>query len=488
MLENRPIISITLGYIIGIIMGLYCKISIVFLYLIILLMYLIIKKEKKRKFKLISARRYFRYFKIIFTSKVLKIIIISSIISNTIVLYQNNKYENLYKNLEEQQILVKAKVVSNKKEKNYKDLYKIKIENINGEHKYKNTYLYLNIKKDVKLEYGEILIFRGTFSNPTIQRNYKGFDYKEYLKTLKIYGTVELEEVKDVKNSKKSIFIISNNIFLKIKDNIKSKFSEQNANVLLGLTVGYTEDIDKEIKQNFSDSNISHILAISGMHVTYITLSTQYILNILIGKRKGKIGTVLMLIIYMFITGFSPSVVRAGIMGIISLMAFICCRKNDTWNNMSLSFLILLIYNPFLIKSLSVLLSFAGTMGILILKKNLKSITLSATLFIIPIMAISFNTVSLGSLIISVVVGWIIGSIIILGFIFILGNTILEIFNIDFILIKVLEILLNILRNIALIGSKMPLNNILITTPNIFEIVIFYIFILIRKFFIYCVS
>ena len=98
MLENRPIISITLGYIIGIIMGLYCKISIVFLYLVLIPMCFLFKREKQNKFKLISFRRYSRYFKIIFTSKVLKIIIISSIISNSIVLFQNYKYQNLYKN------------------------------------------------------------------------------------------------------------------------------------------------------------------------------------------------------------------------------------------------------------------------------------------------------------------------------------------------------------------------------------------------------
>ena len=146
--------------------------------------------------------------------------------------------------------------------------------------------------------------------------------------------------------------------------------------------------------------------------------------------------------------------------------------------------MILLIYNPFLIKSISVLLSFAGTVGILVLQKNIKSITLAATLFIIPIMAVSFNTVSITSLIISVVVGWFIGSVIILGFIFIVCWKVLVFFKLDFIYVKILEILLDILISIASIGSKLPLNKIYVTTPNILEIIIFYSLILIRKFFI----
>ena len=456
MLENRPIISVTLGYIIGIIMGLYCKISIVFLYLSLIIIYLMLKKERKYKFRLISFRRYFRYVKIIFTYKVLKIIIISSIISNCIVLYQNNKYENLYKKMENQELMVFGKVVSNKKEKDYKDVYKIKVESVNGLNKYKNTYIYLNISKNknIELKYSEKIIFKGSFREPEKRRIYKGFDYKEYLKTLKIYGTVVLSNLESAEASSNSIFKVSNNIFLKIKEIIYNNFNEQNANILLGITLGYTDGIDEEIKQDFSDSNISHILAISGMHVAYITICTQYILDKLIGKRKGKIGTAIVLVGYMFITGFSPSVVRAGIMGIISVMSGVFYRKNDTWNNICLSLLLLLIYNPFLIKSISILLSFAGTIGILVLKENVKSITLAATLFIIPIMVVSFNTISLTALIISFVVGWIIGPIIILGFIFIVCFRVLEFLELDFIYAKILEILLKILTHIASIGSK----------------------------------
>ena len=490
MIENRPIVSITLGYIIGIIMGLYCKISIVFLYLILIFIYLVIKKETQPKFKLISFRRYFRYVKIIFTSKVLKIIIICSIISNTITLYQNNRYENLYKGLDTHEITAVGKVVSNKKENNYNDVYKVKIESVNEKTKYKNTYVYLNISKNknIELKYGERITFKATFNEPTTRRNFKGFDYKEYLKTLKIYGTVDLINLENVEASSNSIFKVSNNIFLKIKETIYNNFNEQNASVLLGITIGYTEGIDEEIKDDFSNSNISHILAISGMHVAYITICTQYILDKLIGKRKGKIGTAIVLVGYMFITGFSPSVVRAGIMGTISVMSGVFYRKNDTWNNICLSLLLLLIYNPFLIKNISVLLSFAGTIGILVLQKNIKSITLSATLFIIPIIAISFNTVSITSLIISVIVGWIIGPIIVLGLIFIIFCRLFKFLGLDFIYIKILQILLEILINIASIGSKLPFNKIYVTTPNIFEIIIFYSLILIRKFFIYCIS
>ena len=90
MLENRPIVAITIGYILGIIMGLYCKISIVFLYPFFLFIYLISNKLHKKQFKLVSIKRYSRYLKIIFTKNVCIIVLISAFISNSIIIYKNN--------------------------------------------------------------------------------------------------------------------------------------------------------------------------------------------------------------------------------------------------------------------------------------------------------------------------------------------------------------------------------------------------------------
>ena len=89
LLELRITLNIVLGYILGIIMGLYCKISIVFFYMIIFSIFQVthfLKRRsnyiEKRKFKIFSLRRYSRYLKIIFTKRVIIIIVISSIIAN----------------------------------------------------------------------------------------------------------------------------------------------------------------------------------------------------------------------------------------------------------------------------------------------------------------------------------------------------------------------------------------------------------------------
>lgn len=152
---KRPLVVAVIGYIIGIIIGLYFKFSIVLFYISFIPISVLIhfiNKRKRRKFKLFSFNRYFRYIKIYLNRKVILVIILVSIISNSIVLYKNEKYNSVYKLPEN--IEVEATIVSNKQEKEYKNIYKIKIEKINQNHKYKNIYLYLSVNKKINLVYG----------------------------------------------------------------------------------------------------------------------------------------------------------------------------------------------------------------------------------------------------------------------------------------------------------------------------------------------
>ena len=187
-MKDRPVLVAVIGYIIGILMGLYFNFSIVLFYIpITVTAYIIVTTHTniKRKYKLISFHRYFRYIKIIISKKVILIILVSSIISNSIILIQNKKYKNLYQNCQSAHLI--GTVVSNKQEKEYKDVYKIKVEICNQSKKYNNTYLYLNVNKKIKeeLKYGDKVIVQGEFIEPTSQRNTGGFDYKQYLKTKK---------------------------------------------------------------------------------------------------------------------------------------------------------------------------------------------------------------------------------------------------------------------------------------------------------------
>ena len=494
---NRPIFIVVIGYIIGIIWGIYLKISIIPFYFCLIIIYIIIKLPySKKKFKIFSIKRYFRYIKLIFRINIILTIIISSFISNTIIKYQKRKYDNLFK--DGQQIELIAVVVSNKKQKEYYNRYEIKTVS--------NEKLYINTDKE--LEYGDKIKIKGEFQEPDTARNYKGFNYKQYLKTLKIYGTIKVSEIKVVEKQCANILLqTSNKVFLRIKSNIEKTYNKNITGIILGVMLGYTEQIDENIRDDFSASNLSHVLAVSGMHISYIiilvTNSTQKIL----GKRKSKIITSLILLIYMFIAGFSVSVVRASIMGILSCMAFVVYRKSDTLNNISISALITLINNPYNLIGMSFGLTYGGTLGIIYFKpiiekivKSIKirnrrwkfiflkiqkksekiieiiSVSISAQIVISLIMLMNSNTIGIGFLITNLLLSIVIGPIVLGGFIQIL---------LTFISIKVgtaLAKLVEIPTYGLLLLSKINFGNFKIVTPDLYQIILYYLGICISRY------
>ncbi len=513
-------------------MGLYFKYSVVLLYIPAIAIYKIIKGRcvpsgqkcpigtfpngqkcpKRNVPNGHNGHRYFRYIKLILNSKVILIIIIISSISNGIVLFKNQQYNNLYK--EVNTVTGKGIVVSNKVEKEYKNQYKVKIIDINGNSKHKNTYLFLKTDKKSKQEikYGDEITFSGDFIEPTSRRNFGGFDYKQYLKTIKVFGSINVDSYKVTQHNKANIvFSFSNSCLLKFEEVIDSILEENKAELLKGILLGDSSNIDEDIKEQFRISSISHVLAVSGMHVAYLVIGINFLLKSKAGKNKSKVIIIIFLILYMFITGFSPSVVRACTMEILVLIASLIHRRNDTINSLSLSLILILIYNPFLIMNIGLQFSYIGTIGILffynnVLKflkdikirnkkwkykislkvtkvtdrvKEILAVTISAQIAIMPIMIYHFNVFGMYFFLTNVIVSVIIGPIIILGLATI--TTYIIIPQIAKILAVGLSLFIECLIFISNIG-ELPYSKIYMKTPSILQIIMYYITIVILNF------
>ena len=493
-------------------MGLYFKFSIVLFYIPIIAIYIIINIYSKRKseihvkkLKLLSIKRYLRYLNLIINLKVVLSIIFFSIISNSIVLFQNSKYDNLY--YDEQILKGEAIVVSNRTEKEYNYIYKIKIVYLNNSSKYNNSYLYLKVNKKSTniLQYGDKIQFSGQFIEPNTRRNYGGFNYKDYLKTLKIYGNVKADKIKIIEKEKGNyIFRIANKISLGVKEKINSVMRDESAAIISGILLGDNSKIEEEVGKKFKISNISHVLAVSGMHVSYIIIGINLLLKSEIGKRNTKFITIILLIMYMLITGLTPSVVRASVMGIIVLGSGIIHRKNDIWTSIAISLFLILIYNPFLISNMGLQFSYLGTIGIIVFHKNvlkvlknikikdrkwkyrfnrkvillsnkikeMLAVTISAQLAIFPIMIYHFNLFGTYFLFSNLLISVIIGPIIILSAVIVIFSFIF--YPLTKISSFILEILIQILIQISNV-SKLPFSKIYFPTFNIITIILYYI-------------
>lgn len=477
---KRPILIMLLGYITGIIIGLYCKISIALF--VIALLYIILKT------KTLKDRKIKQYCKIFCIKKAIIIFVISAVISGIITIKQNYSYENKFSNIREEQFI--GVVISSPKTKKYYTQYKVKIESIDKDKNYRHTYVYLNVKSNGTIKYGSIILFKGEFVEPEIARNYRGFSYKEYLKSIGIYGTIKADTVKEIGNKKLGIIkTLANDVSIKIKETIKEYIqNEDNRNLLLGILIGDDDELSKNIKEDFQNSSLSHILAVSGMHVSFVIMFvTIFLSKIDFSKKISKVICIVFLIFFIFLTGEMPSVKRACIMAILGLISQLIYRKNDTITSLSISLLIILIYNPFSIMDVGLILSFGATCGIIIFYEiifnlidnrnnnnkvitkinEIVSVSISAQILIFPLSIMFFNKISLTFLFSNLLISSFIGLIIALGFVSI-------IIPID-ILFKILEVFLILLIKIAEVFSSIPISHISIVTPSLTTIILYYV-------------
>lgn len=258
--------------------------------------------------------------------------------------------------------------------------------------------------------------------------------------------------------------------------------------LVIGMMIGETKDISDDINQSFRDTGISHLIAVSGSNVMYVLLCVQFIFKKICGKRNTYFISAFFIIIFMLISGATSSVIRATIMTILMIFAEIFYRKSDTISNIVISAFILLLINPLVVYDVGFILSFGGTLGIVLISKKLKiifkkfgilsetmAVTCSAQLILIPIMAYYFNTLSIISIITNLIVVPISGFITILGFLIFIISKIY--FPLSIILSKSLYILIKFTIFISNVYSKFSFSNIRIITPNIFEISFFYLII-----------
>ena len=178
---------------------------------------------------------------------------------------------------------------------------------------------------------------------------------------------------------------------------------------------------DAALTAAMSSSGIAHVVSVSGMHVSFLM---GFLALIVKNKRRFAIAGIPVLVLFMAMTGFTPSVTRAGIMQIFLVCAPVFRRERDGITSLSAALLVLLMINPYSCASVSLQLSFAATLGIILFTARINSgvrdslratslyrskpgkpvlnfvisnlaTTVGALIFTIPLMALHFGYVSI---------------------------------------------------------------------------------------------
>lgn len=394
---------------------------------------------------------------------------------------QINMYDTKYK---DGTIEDNFKIVSYKEVMDYYDKYIAK--NSNGD-----KFLIYLPHSDKELKKGTVIYCVGEFSLPDLERNTGGFNYRRYLNSQKIFGSVYIDKyyISDLSEF---------NLIYWVQDEIYSSlarlFPKNEMGLILGMMIGETKDISENVLENFKNTGITHLVAVSGSNVAYVIILVQFVFQKLIGKRGTYFVSIFFIIIFMLVSGASSSVIRASIMSILSIVASITYFKSDIVSNICFSAFILMIISPLIVFDVGFILSFGGTIGIVALSKDFErvfskfgklsqtlAVTCSAQVILTPIMMYYFNTISILSIITNLIVAPISGSITILGFVvFLVSKFCLPLAKL---FANSLYILSTFTISTAKIFSSIPFSSFQTITPNLFEILFFYflIFYLVGK-------
>ena len=275
-----------------------------------------------------------------------------------------------------------------------------------------------------KIKIGLEVDLTGKFKEPINNTIPNTFNYKKYLLSHKIYRTFTAKKIEIKNNSIKYYYQIKNWFLKRISKYTKTK------DYLKAFILGDKNDLNEEIYNDYKTNGITHLFAVSGMHLSFLI----FFLNIIFSKLKVKEFTSNIIIIiflgfYMFLIGFSFSIVRASIFYIALLFnkKYLKLSSVFIWY---LVLLLLLIINPFSLYDIGFLYSNICTLGLIIFKDKIKGkywqkllkVSFIAWIFSLPITILNFYEINLltilANLIIVPLVSVIIFPLTILTFIF----------------------------------------------------------------------
>lgn len=231
-----------------------------------------------------------------------------------------------------------------------------------------------------RLEYGERLLLHTRISSPRNRGNPDEFDYAGFLFHRGFSGTawVTSEDWRPLSCRPESFSL--RKAALQSRDSLLAlyrtlKLEGDERAVLSALTVGYKEDLSEEIRNGYALSGVSHVLALSGLHLGLLYFLLDFLLRWMNRRRSGRMLKSFLLIAALWffacMVGLPASVVRSALMFSLVALSQIGTSRPVTLHTMALAAFCMLLYDPYYMYDVGFQLSFAAVGAILVIQPRL---------------------------------------------------------------------------------------------------------------------
>lgn len=309
-----------------------------------------------------------------------------------------------------QKVSLNAKIVSDIEVRDLDTRFIVKVLD-------KKSKILVKTESKSDFNYGDIVLVEGELLKPQnfITDNGKEFDYVNYLKKDKVLYTLKVDKIKILESNQgnliKSFLFKFKNKFL---DYINTLIFPYESTLLGGLILGEKSSFPENLREDFIKTGTIHIVALSGYNVTIISewfMKLLYFLPALFAFYGG----ILVIILFVIMTGGEATAVRAGIMAILVLVARNLGRPYDVLRAILITIVLMLLFNPYLLYfDVSFQLSFISTIAVIFLTpriekyfqfitphfnlRDIVSVTFSAYIFVLPFVLYKMGNLSLVAL------------------------------------------------------------------------------------------
>lgn len=248
--------------------------------------------------------------------------------------------------------------------------------------------------------------------------------YENYNKSQGIFlsGTVNDKAINVISTDNTSLSYRIYRIRQAICDGVRSFLPNDNGELILSFFLGERDGLSDKAVADFKICGITHLMAVSGLHMTIWTGIVFSFFVLFISRRKAAVFSIAFTVFFMALTGFSPSVVRAGTMMITVYFGYMILKPADSINSLGIALTALCLNNPYSSCDAGMLLSFSAALGLCLFRDKINSkeitvfvkeyknklllslyrtvmITLTASVFTLPVSVFIFGEISLLSVI-----------------------------------------------------------------------------------------